>query len=419
MHNRFQPQSEFSQNVLTLMTGSTLSQAIPIAISPILTRIYTPEDFGMYAIFGAITTILGTIISGRYELAIMLPKKDEDAINIFALGLVITICLTVLTTILVITFNDYIVNLSNNQKMKYWLYIVPVSVFLMGCYNLLIYFNNRLKNFNKISNMFIFKASASAVVQLSLGCIKTGATGLISGQIFSQLMADIHLSIIIFRNKILLSKINKPKMIEMAKRYRDFPKYSVLAILANKLSYQLTNIIVSAIYSITTLGYYAHVQRVLGLPSSLIGTSIGRVFIHEASKEKQNTGKAIQTFKSTMKKLILIGLPIFAFLFMIVEDLFAFVFGEPWRIAGEYAQIVIPFFFVQFIISSISSTETIMEKQNLDLLFNIAILAGSMIVIVVSSSFGFKIFLINWAIVISLLYVIYGFVLMKMADGKI
>ena len=419
MHNRFKPQSEFSQNVLTLMTGSTLSQAIPIAISPILTRIYTPEDFGLYAVYIAIITILGTIVSGRYELAIMLPKKDEDAINIFALGLVITICLTVLTTILVITFNDYIVNLSNNQKMKYWLYIVPVSVFLMGCYNLLIYFNNRLKNFNKISNMFIFKASASAVVQLSLGYIKTGATGLISGQIFSQLMADIHLSIIIFRNKILLSKINKPKMIEMAKRYRNFPKYSVLAILANKLSYQLTNIIVSAIYSISTLGYYAHVQRVLGLPSSLIGTSIGRVFIHEASKEKQNTGKAIQTFKSTMKKLILIGLPIFAFLFMIVEDLFAFVFGEPWRIAGEYAQIVIPFFFVQFIISSISSTETIMEKQNLDLLFNIAILAGSMIVIVVSSSFGFKIFLINWAIVISLLYVIYGFVLMKMADGKI
>ena len=419
MHNRFQPQSEYSKNVLTLMTGSTLSQAIPIAISPILTRIYTPEDFGLYAVYIAIITILGTIVSGRYELAIMLPKKDEDAINIFALGLVITICLTVLTTILVITFNDYIVNLSNNQKMKYWLYIVPVSVFLMGCYNLLIYFNNRLKNFNKISNMFIFRASSSAVVQLSLGFIKTGATGLISGQIFSQLMADIHLSIIIFRNKILLSKINKPKMIEMAKRYRDFPKYSVLAILANKLSYQLTNIIVSAIYSITTLGYYAHVQRVLGLPSSLIGTSIGRVFIHEASKEKQNTGKAIQTFKSTMKKLILIGLPIFAFLFMIVEDLFAFVFGEPWRIAGEYAQIVIPFFFVQFIISSISSTETIMEKQNLDLLFNIAILAGSMIVIVVSSSFGFKIFLINWAIVISLLYVIYGFVLMKMADGKI
>ena len=106
MHNRFQPQSEFSLNVLTLMTGSTLSQAIPIAISPILTRIYTPEDFGLYAVYIAIITILGTIVSGRYELAIMLPKKDEDAINIFALGLVITICLTVLTTILVIVLKN-------------------------------------------------------------------------------------------------------------------------------------------------------------------------------------------------------------------------------------------------------------------------------------------------------------------------
>ncbi len=99
MHNRFQPQSEFSKNVLTLMTGSTLSQAIPIAISPILTRLYTPEDFGLYAIFIAIITIFGTIVSGRYELAIMLPENDEHAINIFGLGILITIFMTVMTLI--------------------------------------------------------------------------------------------------------------------------------------------------------------------------------------------------------------------------------------------------------------------------------------------------------------------------------
>ena len=95
------------------------------------------------------------------------------------------------------------------------------------------------------------------------------------------------------------------------------------------------------------------------------------------------------------------------------------MFGEPWRIAGEYAQIIIPFFFVQFVVSSISSIDTIMEKQNLELLFNIAMLVVSMVIIVVSSSFGFKIFLTNWTIAISLLYAVYGFVLMKMAEGKI
>ena len=191
------------------------------------------------------------------------------------------------------------------------------------------------------------------------------------------------------------------------------------AVLANKSSYQLTNIIISLTYSVATLGYYAHVQRVLGLPLSLIGTSIGRVFIHEASKEKLNTGKAIQTFKSTMKKLILIGFPIFVLLFIIVEDLFAFVFGEPWRIAGEYAQIVIPFFFVQFLVSSISSIDTIMEKQNYDLLFNIIILLASMVIIIISSNLAFKIFLTNWTIAISLIYSFYGLMLMKMSDGKL
>ena len=90
MLNKLKPKSEFSRNVLTLMTGTTIAQAIPIAISPILTRLYTPEDFGVVGLFGAISGIFGAIATGKYELAIMLPKKDEDAINIFALGFILT-----------------------------------------------------------------------------------------------------------------------------------------------------------------------------------------------------------------------------------------------------------------------------------------------------------------------------------------
>ena len=87
------------------MTGTTIAQAIPIAISPILTRIYSPEDFGILALFMAIVMIFGSISNGRYELAIMLPKKDQDAINIFALGLIITLSISILLLIIVILFN--------------------------------------------------------------------------------------------------------------------------------------------------------------------------------------------------------------------------------------------------------------------------------------------------------------------------
>jgi O-antigen/teichoic acid export membrane protein len=89
MLNKLKPKSEFSRNVLTLMTGTTIAQAIPIAISPILTRIYTPEDFGVFALYMSVVSIVSVVATGRYELAIMLPKKDEDAINIVTLSEVV------------------------------------------------------------------------------------------------------------------------------------------------------------------------------------------------------------------------------------------------------------------------------------------------------------------------------------------
>ena len=184
------------------------------------------------------------------------------------------------------------------------------------------------------------------------------------------------------------------------------------------MSYQLTNIIISSVYSIVTLGYYSLVQRILGLPSSLIGASIGKVFFSEANQEKRMSGNVINSFKYTIFKLIIIGVPIFGLLYVTVEYFFAFVFGEEWRIAGEYAKIIIPFYFIQFIVSAISVVEAVMEKQNIDLIFNISLLLISLIVIFISMNLSFKAFLINWTISMIVLYALYLFVLYKMAKGQ-
>ena len=145
MLNRFKPKSEFDRNVLTLMTGTTIAQAIPIAITPILTRIYTPEDFGVFTFFLAITAVFGSIANGKYEVAIMLPKKDEDAINIFALGFIISSAISFFLLVLVLLFNKYFVNLSGNEEIGIWLYFLPITVFLSGLWNNLNFFNNRKK----------------------------------------------------------------------------------------------------------------------------------------------------------------------------------------------------------------------------------------------------------------------------------
>ena len=284
MLNKLKPKSEFSRNVLTLMTGTTIAQAIPIAISPILTRIYTPEDFGVFALFIAITAILGTVANARYELAIMLPKKDEDAINIFALGFIITCFISLILLILVVIFNDYFTKLFGNDEISFWLYFVPITVFFSGLFNILNYFNNRKKNYKDLRNATILKSIVLAIVQLSIGFIKSGASGLISGQLLSNMFANMKLARNILKDKVLVSKISKIKMIALAKRYKDFPKHGMASSLFDNLSFQLPSILIPKIFSFSISGYFFFANKIVNIPSALISGSIGQVYLQKITK---------------------------------------------------------------------------------------------------------------------------------------
>lgn len=184
--NIINSKNEFTKNVLMLMTGTTVAQALPIAISPILTRLYTPEDFGIAALYIAISTIIGSIATGRYELAVMLPEEDDEALNLVVLGLFIASILSVILFIVVIIFNQQICNLLNNEEISLWLYFIPLSVFFIGLFNVLRFYNNRIKQYKDLAKANVFKSVTSAIVRLSVVFIKPGPTGLISGQITSN-----------------------------------------------------------------------------------------------------------------------------------------------------------------------------------------------------------------------------------------
>jgi O-antigen/teichoic acid export membrane protein len=416
MISKLKPKSEFTYNVLTLMTGTTIAQAIPIAISPILTRIYTPEDFGLLALFVAIISIFGSIANGRYELAIMLPKKDEDAINIMALGFIITVTLSIVLLFSVLFFQHHIIQLLNNQDIAPWLYLIPFSVFLIGCFNLLHYFNNRKKFYKDLAKATIYKSIGRAVIQLSFGFLQLGVLGLISGQIFSQIISNTKLFFNIKRLN-LFAKISKVKIIMLGKKYKDFPKFSIWAILANTLAQNLINILISSFYNIKTLGFYSLAQRLLGIPSSLIGSSIGQVFFQEATKEEQKTGNVLKTFNSTVKKLLFIAIPSFGILFFIIEDIFSFVFGEEWKVAGKYAQIIVPLFFVRFISNAVSSIYDIYHSLKLELIWQITVFTGIIIILYLNKYHEFKILLIYISIYSIIMYFISFYLMFNLVNN--
>jgi len=415
MIDKLKPKSEFTKNVLTLMTGTTIAQAIPIAVSPILTRLYTPKDFGVFALYLSITTILGTIAAGRYDLAIMLPREDEDAVNIVALAFIIVVSVSLFTLLIVVFFHSNIVRFLNNKEISPWLYFIPFSVFLMGIFNILNYWNNRKKYYKDLAVANVLRGAGLSATQLTLGAFKAGAGGLISGHILGQVVANSRLILNILTFKNILIKISKVRIISSMKEYKLFPMYTLWASLANALSYHLINILISLFYSTTILGYYNLVQRVLGVSINLIGRSMQQVFFEEATRERNVYGTAINTFNRVLKKLIIIGLPLFVFLFFISKSAFIIVFGREWEIAGTYAKALVPLFFVRFIVAPLTVMNQINEKNKLGMVWQLGLLILFLIIFVTGSFLKIKFIIILWTItlIISLYYIFFLYLIWR------
>ncbi len=409
MVNKFKPKSEFSQNVLTLMIGTTIAQAIPIVISPILTRIYTPKDFGVLALFLAISTIFGSIANARYEIAIMLPKKDEDAINIFALGFIINCFISLILLVLVILFNSYFTTFLENKEIISWLYFVPIAVFFIGLFNLLNYFNNRRKNYKDLRNATILKSIILAVVQLSVGFVKSGADGLISGSIVSNIFANMKLIKNITKDKNLMTKISKFKMIFLAKRYKNFPKYNLPSTLSDTITQQLPFLMIPKIFSLSISGYFSLSQKLIVLPSSLIAKSISQVYFQKITENKNNKIANMPILVNTIKKLFLIALPITILIFLFAPYLFEIIFGKEWTISGEIAKYLSLIFLITFVVSTLSITLVVYEKLKILAIWQYLYLISSLIFYSICFNFNFslEVFLFYFVIHEYIMYIIY------------
>ena len=124
--------NKFNQNVAILLVGTVMSQAIPIAISPILTRIYSPSDFGLFALYFSISMILSVFVTGRYEMAIMLPKDEVDAVDITKLSISITVIVSALLFVVIYIFKARIAEALKNKEIENWLLLLPVTVLVIG-----------------------------------------------------------------------------------------------------------------------------------------------------------------------------------------------------------------------------------------------------------------------------------------------
>jgi len=361
--HRLKPKSEFSRNVLTLMTGTTIAQAIPLAISPVLTRLYTPEDFGIFALFVAVVGIFSTISSGRYEMALLLPKKTSDAMNVLVLSFLINLAFSLCLLLITIIFGEWIVHLFNSEQMAFWLYFIPLTVFVVGLFNQLSVFNNRQKNYRDIAQASIVKAIVLATIQLGMGFAKSGAAGLISGQIVAQLSANVKLAKNIFSTKNFFHEVSRLKMFSLAKRYKDFPQFNLPHALFSTLSSNLPVYLFTPFFGSTVVGYYSFSLMIVFTPLMILAGATAKVYSQQVVAlyhKKENA------YLFTMKMLFSLGkkvLLLFLVILLFAPSVFSVLFGETWREAGQYTQILAPFLFLNVLVSTIAFIPNLVGAQ--------------------------------------------------------
>lgn len=418
MINRILPKSNFTKNIITLITGTTIAQALPIIASPILTRIYDPSDFGVFALFIAITTILASITNARYELAVLLPKKNEDAVLIVSLGLIINLIITSFLLIIITLFNYEIVNFFKLSEFSIWLYYIPITVFLIGIYNLLYYFNTRIKEYKDLRNSIIIKSIVLTVIQIAVGFIKPGVFGLITGDIISRFFANMKLLKNLLKFKIYLTYLKNLRLLALAKKYKQFPIFSLPAVLFSNFSYKSLDIYLPIIYNINTLGFYSLADRVLGSPIALISKAISQVYYQEAADNKNASISLYEIFTKTLKKLVVLSVLIFFPLYFVIEEIFIFVFGIKWEESAIIAKYLIFLFFCRFIVSPLTVTPFVYNKVKIDFYFQFTMFLLSLILCFICFIFklDFYDFIMMYSGIIGfyyIFYLIYLFILVK------
>ena len=411
-----------NRDVMILMVGTVVSQAIPVLASLILTTLFSPEDFGLFQIYFSLSMILSVAVTLRFEMAIMLPEKDEDARHLLALSCLLSLGFSVLILLLVFLFREPFSVWMKEPRLSESLFLLPFTLLVIGCYQGFNYYSNRLKYYKQLSFSRVARSLNSAVFSIGFGFFSFFKSfGLILGDTLGQAMSTIFIGWRTLRKHPDLFKgIKQEKMKELAKRYRQFPLFNVPSGLLEKLSGNLPSILLLPFYGSGMVGFLYLSQRMISLPGTVVARAIGDVFRQSAAEAFQREQQCKALFLRTFKKLSLLSIPPFVLLFFFVEDLFAFVFGEEWREAGKYAQILMPMFLIQFIVSPLSAMFLVAEKQKIDFLIQICLILG-----ILSAIYGGhyfyndpKITLILYSAVYSVKYVVEFFLSYKFSKGK-
>ena len=397
------------KGAIILGSGTAIAQMIGILTMPIITRLYSPSDLGVLAVYSSLLAIVGIGATLKYDYAIPLPKEEEDASNLFGLCLILLSVTTAVFAIILLFGGDFLIQYFDLSSIGQYFWFLLVGFFGMGLYTILNYWAVRQRDYERITYTKINQGMGGSISKIILGILSFGPMGLIIGHIVSQIAGIGTLARAMWkRERENLKNISIVRMMSVAKKYKSFPIFNFPTSIINTIALSLPPIILLALYDSQTVGFYALAHMIIVLPGSVISGSMGQAYLGEVSKMAREGSQELRSlYVRTLKHLSIIGIPLIGIPALCAPFLIPVIFGEAWAEAGGYCWPLAFMVIANFVASPTSLLSTYGYNHWL-LMFDVTRTIGVFIGFYICYLFGVSVLttLIIYSAIISLMYIV-------------
>lgn len=355
--------NEIFRDLVRLVSGTLGGRLIMLAALPLGTRLYSPDDFSLLAVYLGIISMASVVVCLRFDIAIPLAANHDEAIRLLILALGFAGGIALLICIPVLLFPRQTAILINQPRLESYIWMVPAGIFLAAAYSALQFWATRARRFGSIALSRFTQSTVGVFAMLALGWVGYTPIGLIIGNILNFSSGSVRFLVDAFRlDHISIIHFRSKDLVHTFRNYYRYPLYSTPEALASVSGLQIPVLIIAA-YSSSEAGYLLIAQQIINAPISLLGSSIAQVYMSRLPSELQ-AGRLSDFTGDILLKLIQIGVIPIILAGLVAPFAFPVILGSSWERSGEIVALMVPWITLQFIASPVSMVLNITGRQH-------------------------------------------------------
>jgi O-antigen/teichoic acid export membrane protein len=360
------------RGVVEIVLGTVVGQGLLVAVSPLLSRLYTPGDFAVLQIFTGVVATGAVLASLRLELAIPLAKDAHETRAVLRAGLLGTVVVAVLIWVVgVATAGLWATSDTWATLADLW-WLVPVTVAAIAVFQLVSAVLVRAERYRDLAGRNAAQGIGTTLTQLGLGALDMRPLGLLLGMSLGRLAG---LGFVARRS--LIEPEERPRRPVSVRdvgaalsRFRRFPLVTTWTALLNNIGQYAPYLVFALAFGPDPTGWLAFTTRLLALPVTVVGQAVAQVFLGRgATARRENSGRLPQLTWLAVRRLALLGAGPVVVLAAFGPWLFTWVFGAQWERAGTYAQVLAVAFLLQFAASPVANVFNLVGRQGVALVW--------------------------------------------------